>query len=53
LPTEEEADRVFNALAADGKVTMPIGKTFFAQRFGGVTDKFGVQWMVIVQPMTG
>jgi len=50
LPTEEEADRVFNALAADGKITMPIGKTFFAQRFGGVTDKFGVQWMVIVQP---
>ena len=53
LPTEAEADRVFNALAEDGKVTMPIGKTFFAQRFGGVTDKFGVQWMVIVQPMTG
>jgi uncharacterized glyoxalase superfamily protein PhnB len=53
LPTDAEADRVFNALAEDGKVTMPIGKTFFAQRFGGVTDKFGVQWMVIVQPMAG
>jgi PhnB protein len=53
LPTEAEADRVFNALAEDGKVTMPIGKTFFARRFGGVTDKFGVQWMVIVQPMAG
>ena len=52
LPTEAEADRIFNALAADGKITMPIGKTFFAQRFGGVADKFGVQWMVIVQPMT-
>jgi PhnB protein len=50
LPTEAEADRIFNALAADGKITMPIGKTFFAQRFGGVTDKFGVSWMVIVQP---
>jgi uncharacterized glyoxalase superfamily protein PhnB len=32
---------------------MPIGKAFFAQRFGGATDKFGVQCMVIVQPMTG
>jgi uncharacterized glyoxalase superfamily protein PhnB/uncharacterized protein YndB with AHSA1/START domain len=52
LPTEAEADRIFNALAVDGKITMPIGKTFFAQRFGGVTDKFGVQWMVIVQPTT-
>jgi PhnB protein len=53
LPTEAEADRVFSALASDGKITMPIGKTFFAQRFGGVTDKFGVQRMVIVHPMTG
>jgi PhnB protein len=43
LPTDAEADRIFNALAADGKVTMPIGKTFFAQRFSGVTNKFGVQ----------
>jgi PhnB protein len=51
LPTEAEAHRIFNALAADGKITMPIGKTFFAQCFGGVTDRFGVQWMVIVQPM--
>ena len=51
LPTETEAHRIFNALAADGKITMPIGKTFFAKRFGGVTDRFGVQWMVIVQPM--
>ena len=51
LPTEAEAYRIFNALAADGKITMPIGKTFFAQCFGGVTDRFGVQWMVIVQPM--
>ena len=51
LPTDTEAHRIFNALAADGKITMPIGKTFFAQCFGSVTDRFGVQWMVIVQPM--
>ena len=47
VPSEAEADRIFNAFAADGKVTMPIGKTFFAKRFGGVTDKFGVQWQVL------
>jgi PhnB protein len=41
-----EADRVFNALAEGGKVTMPIGETFWAQRFGILTDKFGVPWMV-------
>mgnify|MGYP001949928470 FL=1 len=29
---------------------MPIGKTFFSPRFGMVADKFGVAWMVYVQP---
>ena len=45
-----EADRIFSALAQDGKVEMPIGKTFFSPRFGGVADKFGVSWMVIASP---
>jgi len=43
-----EADRVFGALADGGKVQMPLAKTFFAPRFGMVTDRFGVGWMVIV-----
>jgi PhnB protein len=43
-----EADRVFAALANGGKVQMPPGKTFFSPRFGMVTDRFGVAWMVIV-----
>ena len=47
---EAEADHLFNALAKDGTVQMPIGPTFFAKRFGAVSDKFGVSWMVIVQP---
>ena len=47
--SEAEADRLFNALAKDGTVQMPIGKTFFSPRFGAVVDKFGVSWMVIVQ----
>ena len=29
-----------------GKVQMPLGKTFFAKRFGAVADRFGVGWMV-------
>jgi PhnB protein len=45
-----EAERIFNALAADGTVQMPLGKTFFASCFGAVADKFGVAWMVIVPP---
>ena len=52
VPSEAEADRLFNVLAADGTVQMPIAKTFFSPRFGAVSDKFGVSWMVIVKPGT-
>jgi PhnB protein len=48
VPSEAEADRAFEALAEGGKVSMPLGKTFFSPRFGMVTDRFGVGWMVIV-----
>src|SRR5262245_53521342 len=48
LDSETEADKRFNALAEGGQVQMPLGKTFFATRFGMVTDRFGVMWMVIV-----
>ncbi len=53
VPTEAEADQLFNAFAADGTVQMPIGPTFFARRFGAVTDKFGVAWMILVPHGTG
>ncbi|MBS0221574.1 MAG: VOC family protein [Proteobacteria bacterium] len=45
--TAAEADRLFNALSKGGQVTMPMGETFFANRFGICSDKFGVGWMVI------
>lgn len=48
VANEAEADRMFGALADGGKVSMPLGKTFFSPRFGMVTDRFGVGWMVIV-----
>ena len=47
-PNVAAADRQFNALAAGGQVQMPMGETFFAERFGMLADKFGVGWMVIV-----
>jgi PhnB protein len=37
--------RKFEALAADGKVTMPLDDTFWSARFGTLTDAFGVRWM--------
>ena len=45
--TDAEADKLFNAVGKGGQVQMPLGKTFFASRFGMVTDRFGVLWMVI------
>lgn len=41
-----EADRVFAALAEGGRVGMPIQETFWARRFGMLTDGFGIPWMV-------
>ncbi|MCK1794345.1 VOC family protein [Pseudomonas violetae] len=41
-----EAERVFNALAEDGSVQMPLEATFWAARFGMLQDRFGVAWMV-------
>ena len=39
---------LFAALGKGGRVQMPIGKTFFSPRFGMLTDRFGVGWMVII-----
>jgi PhnB protein len=46
--TKPEAERAFNALAEGGKVNMPLTKTFFSPAFGMLTDRFGVNWMVLV-----
>lgn len=40
------AKQVFENLAKGGSVVMPLEKTFWAEAFGMVTDKFGVKWMV-------
>ena len=48
LRAESDVDRVFEALADGGKVDMPLGKTFWSPRFGMVTDRFGIGWMVML-----
>jgi PhnB protein len=45
-PAVDEARRVFDALAEGGSVTMPLDKTFWAEAFGMLTDRFGTPWMV-------
>lgn len=41
-----DAERMFNALSEKGNVTMPIQKTFWAERFGMLVDRFGTPWMI-------
>jgi PhnB protein len=39
-------ERVFNALAEGGQVTMPMAETFWSPMFGMCIDRFGTPWMV-------
>ena len=48
VATEADADLAFGILADGGNIEMPLGKTFWSPRFGMVTDKFGLEWMVNV-----
>jgi PhnB protein len=49
-PDEADAQRLFEALAEAGQVQLPLTKTFFSPRFGIVTDRFGVSWMIQSAP---
>lgn len=44
--TEEELDRAFGILSDEGKVLMPLGNYGFSQRFGWLSDRFGVSWQL-------
>ena len=46
ITSTTEAERIFHELAKDGRVTMPLEKTFWAARFGMVVDRFGIPWLI-------
>ncbi|MBP6993693.1 VOC family protein [Candidatus Woesebacteria bacterium] len=46
--TKEDATKLFTALSAGGKVTMPLQDMFWGAFYGSCTDKYGVQWMINV-----
>lgn len=48
VPDKAAADHAFNALADGGRIDMPLAKTFWSPRYGMVTDRFGIGWMVMV-----
>jgi len=47
---EAEGQRIFDALADGGNVEVPYSKQFWGATFGMLTDKYGIDWMINVQP---
>ena len=43
----EKAEEIYTLLSSDGQIFMPLEKTFFANRFGMLRDKFGTSWMIL------
>ena len=39
-------ETAFNKLSDGGIIKMPLQKTFWAEKFGMFTDKFGIHWMM-------
>ena len=46
------AERIFQALAENGRTVMPLQETFWASRFGSLVDQFGVPWSINCQSQT-
>ena len=46
IKSTTEAERIFHELARDGTVAMPLEKTFWAERFGMLVDRFGIPWLI-------
>ena len=50
--TPEKAERFFTALSIGGRIEIPLVKTFFAERYGIVVDRFGISWKIMVESKT-
>ncbi|MEO0570292.1 MAG: VOC family protein [Bacteroidota bacterium] len=46
---DTELEFLFGKLAENGKVLMPLNNYGFSQKFGFVTDQFGVSWQLNLQ----
>ena len=47
LETAEKAEEIYHVLSSGGEVFMKMEKTFFANRFAMLRDKFGTSWMLL------
>ena len=41
-----DAERIFRELSEDGRIVVALDKTFWADRFGVVIDRFGTPWLI-------
>ena len=41
-----DAERIFNSLAQDGRVQVPLQETFWALRYGMLVDRFATPWLI-------
>jgi PhnB protein len=48
VETPEKAEQFFTALSDGGKIQIPLQKTFFAERYGIVIDRFGISWKIMI-----
>lgn len=46
IENEAEAERTFTNLSEGATIQMALQETFWAKRFGMLTDRFGIPWMV-------
>ena len=51
--SREHADEVFAKLSDRGNVGMPMADMFWGAYFGAVTDRFGINWQVVSEPVQG
>lgn len=47
---EADTERIYAALADGGEIFMKLEKTFFANRFAMLRDRFGASWMLLHEP---
>ena len=46
LHRDEDVQRIFNTLSDGGTVHVPLQKTFWAERYAVLTDRFGIPWKI-------
>lgn len=49
VASDAGAERIFAALSEGGEIQEPMTESFFATRYGTLTDRFAVPWMILCE----